>query len=111
MNKADRIRWFTQQYGRPPIDDYDLECGMFRSSWTQDPATREHARRVVEYAQEQGGDVLEFAKMHWRHYWGLEMPLTLEDTIEEMGITEDRAQELLTQISDATREPAARKEA
>ncbi len=81
---------------------------MFRDSWTAKPHSWDHAQRVMSYAESQGGDVLTFAKVHWPHYWGLAMPVSLNQAIDEMGISEERACQLLQQIADATRpEPLA----
>jgi hypothetical protein len=77
---------------------------MFHDSWIADPQSRARAERVVAYAESQGGDVLAFAKTHWGHYWGLAMPTSLSYVIEDMGISEERASELLTEIGAATRE-------
>ena len=106
MNATERRRRFRQTYGRSARDAYELKCGMFRESWTANPNSWDRAQRVMAYAESQGGDVLTFARMHWPHYWGLAMPVSLSCTIEEMGITEDRACELLAQIGEATRDAA-----
>jgi len=109
VNATERRREFRQAYGRSPIDEYELKCGMFRQSWTANPASWDRCQRTVAYAEDQGGEVLTFARMHWPHYWGLEMPVSLNCTIEEMGISEERAKQLLQQIGEACRgegEPA-----
>jgi hypothetical protein len=103
VNAAECRRRFRQAYGRSPIDEYELTCGMFRQSWTANPASWDRAQRTVAYAEAQGGEVLTFARMHWPHYWGLEMPVSLSSTIEELGISEDRAKQLLQQIGEACR--------
>jgi hypothetical protein len=101
---TDRRQWFRQAYGRSPIDDYELRCADFQQSWLSDPQYRAHAARVRAYAEAEGGDVLTFAQTHWPHFWALEMPRSLSSVCEEMGISEQRTAELLSEIADATRE-------
>ena len=108
MNATDRRRQFRQVYGRPPLDEHELRCASFRDTWTAKPESLDRAERVVAYAESQGGDVLTFARMHWPHYWHLAMPVSLTCVIEEMGITEERAKQLLQQIGEATRPDDAR---
>jgi hypothetical protein len=101
---TDRRQWFRQAYGRSPFDDYELRCADFQRSWITDPAYRAQAARVRAYAEAKGGDVLTFAQTHWPHYWGLAMPRSLNEVCAEMGISEERTTELLTEIAEATRE-------
>jgi hypothetical protein len=100
---ADQRHQFRQLYGRLPVDQYELDCAQFQASWTAKPHSWHRAQRIVAYAEGQGGDVLTFARTHWPHYWGLAMPVSLTAVIAEMGISDERAQQLLRQIGEAVR--------